>query len=67
MSHKDKKGKQSTHNPEDEVQDKSSRIIKRYHSRLLSVSRDVAYPDSIPKRRRRTQLVCRSYVFNKLL
>jgi hypothetical protein len=42
MSHKDKKGKQSTRNPEDEVQDKSSRIVKRHPSRLLGAGRDAA-------------------------
>lgn len=42
MSQKEKKGKQSARNPEDEVQNKSSRIIKRHPSRLLGISRDVA-------------------------
>src|ERR1051325_8839487 len=47
MSHKDKKGKQSTRNPEDEVQDKSSRIIKRHPSRLLgAANRPPATPDA---------------------
>lgn len=42
MSQKEKKGKQSARNPEDEVQNKSSRIIKRHPSRLLGISQDVA-------------------------
>src|ERR1051325_1250877 len=47
MSHKDKKGKQSTRNPEDEVQDKSSHIIKRHPSRLLGAgNRPPATPDA---------------------
>ena len=41
MSYKVKKGKQSTCNPEDKVQDKSSCIIKRHPSRLLGAGRDV--------------------------
>ncbi|PKY13585.1 hypothetical protein RhiirB3_425437 [Rhizophagus irregularis] len=48
MSQKEKKGKQSAHNPEDEVQNKSSRIIKRHPSRLLGIQegagRDVVIP-----------------------
>ena len=48
MSHKDKKGKQSTRNPEDEVQDKSSRIIKRHPSRLLGAGRDVVTSGNRP-------------------
>src|ERR1051325_3330973 len=47
MSHKDKKGKQSTGNQEDEVKDKSSRIIKRHPSRLLGAgNRPPATPDA---------------------
>ncbi|CAB4428324.1 unnamed protein product [Rhizophagus irregularis] len=41
MSQKEKKGKQSARNPEDEVQNKSSCIIKRHPSRLLGISQDV--------------------------
>ncbi|CAB4429585.1 unnamed protein product [Rhizophagus irregularis] len=53
MSQKEKKGKQSARNPEDEVQNKSSRIIKRHPSRLLGTQegagRDVVTPSNRSK------------------